>query len=354
MNETLKLKSKPMSEYFMGNFEIDKESVEDGIDLSYVNADGLNIEERKLLAEDLINIVEFSGNTIWEFEIPQGIPINISRLLKASYTSDISFDGSEEYFEEMKKTPANLPQGKLLEKIKNLTGKSESEISKYDVFFHVKACLRLSFFDLINENIEIIKSIQEYLPSDIEMDVHVKNEEEIQQVMELGLKNAKFTLDINYMSDLSIVDATEFHEKYNVSNVHIMSAYNPIGSKTPSTETYNIDTYTKLRLAIDKIVSDINMADPDIEKFTQIYKRLAYKTVYDHEDYLYIETDGVEGKKNPNAHNLVGVLLEGLGVCESISKALEQVLHMVEIDTRWISGDPNPVNNTDEYRTCME
>ena len=59
--------------------------------------------------------------------------------------------------------------------------------------------------------------------------------------------------------------------------------------------------------------------------------------IIENADYAY-ETDGITPSDDSRAHNVLGVLLDGEGVCDSYTKAFQMLLNYLDIDNVYVNG----------------
>ena len=357
MDEKIKLKSKVMIEYFDGHDEISKDELNGNCDFSGLERYEGYLEEKKLLEEDILSLIMLAGEDLEIVSLPNGLETLNSEILKETYTH--YFDGFEEIFEKMQNTPVELSQNNTGIFCNVLVNENE-EISEYDMFKWVKIYLE-NDIEMSELTVYEFEMFDKYIPHDIKVGVIVKNEEELKKVsnipenvelimtiemlkqMEEIDSNPKINLSIDNMSELTVEELLELKLKYNISKINIQSEKRRIGDNfngTMEKSEYDVDTYIKLRMAIDEIIKGIELDAPEIEKFTKIYERLAYKIEYDYEELKYNNSDGAEGRRNKNAHNLIGALLENLSVCEGISRVLEQVSYCLGLEAPKVHGEP--------------
>lgn len=157
--------------------------------------------------------------------------------------------------------------------------------------------------------------------------------EDIQNLINYGVKNS-ISLYISDMSVLSIEDLQKLSNEINISKIYISSEHEEEEEFNTMYNRYDytIEEYIDLKKAIDRILADVDLDAPDIEKFLQIYKKLGNSIVYD------FDNDG-EPNKRPEAHNLIGGLLQGKCVCEGYALALKQVLKCAGIDCKYITDN---------------
>ena len=376
--ESYKLKSNTMIELYRGNSEITFENINDSDLNQDTNLESISDEEKKLVEEDVFNIAKLAGDNINKVVFPKGINIDSSRALKELYTSNIVFDGSSEIFDKMKENKIENIDGNVIDLIKEQHITKDKELSEYVIFCGIKNLCRAG--DIFSLNFSSAKEYEcccKYIPNDYEYEISIrvntvdefklldelKNNGKDSKNMYLSIDKSvldhvdnvdeKYRVDciIENMSELSIDELNELKEKCDIKDICILSEQKSIGREKnflkyydksgyyKNIGYYDVDIYSQLRKCVDKYIQGIDNDMPDIEKFITIYKRMANEIEYDREDLIYIESDGVEGKKNKNAHNIKGALLENLSVCEGISKSLEQVLSCVGIKAPNVYGE---------------
>ena len=102
-------------------------------------------------------------------------------------------------------------------------------------------------------------------------------------------------------------------------------------------DSYDVETYKKIRLELDKIVSKASDKTSDIDKFLEIYKTLGQKISYNYNEVRSIDKNGYIDVNELN-HSLEGGLLNNYSVCEGYSKILNEALTLVGIQSKYIKG----------------
>ena len=297
------------------------------IDISSINLDDLSEIERKQILAEIIDLIKFNGDQTKEVDLSNAIQNEIQSILKEIQTevTEIKFEGSEDFWK--KESDIDVDVLRQIPYFKSIIEK-KNEITEEDVFNYVKT------FILVLENAVTItefKAFSKYIPSNTDIKIKASIDEltNIEYIESLP-ENCIIETSIEKISQLDIEQIARIREKCTLNAIKIN-----FGTRK---DEYDINTYIKLRRKMEKIVEGIDIEAPEIERFTKVYERLAHKIEYDHESALYNESDGTEGTKNDNAHNMVGGLLENLCVCEGYSKILCQTLSLVNIDARYVDG----------------
>lgn len=322
-----------------------------------ISGDGSKMDtyDARTFEADLLSIFKLAPAT-YEIQLKDIDMTNISInwLLKEVPYIRMSFPGSDDIFKKLKNTEVNFS---------NLTRSAfgfddDAIVNELDLFENLKIQKRFNLLpivdvkdlDLILKYIDISEiKIKIRTPEDFEKIESLANGPKIELCLSVNdLKrienlrnkfNYNINLNINDMSELSIEDL-EFLNGYNINlisieqdltgakdNVHELH----LGIISNSKEKYDLETYIKLRKAVDEIIEGIDVNSPDIQKFLTIYKKLGSTISYDFSE----EEDSID---NPLSHNLVGGLLNNVCVCEGYSKILKQCLACVGIDSKVIIG----------------
>ena len=357
--QSLKLKSKTLIDFF-GKDTIEIEELDDLNELIILgNGTTIDKQEATLLQDDLSTFFKFFP-TMMEFRLDNIDMSNISiaRILKECSASEISFDGSDKYFSQLRNTTINLSDLT----IENLGLDAKQEISEFDMFEQLKTAKQFSLSPTID--IEDLETALKYIDI-FEIKIKVRTQNDLEKILDLSnnsnilidvdindLKSIPeiptlFTVDISVsdMSELSLDDIESLEKHCNLGRVSIQqeSNGNLIGgfgdAISRGAEIYDIDIYKQLKNEINLITNGIDKESPDIEKFLEIYKRLGNKISYDWE---HKDIDGENGTiylgGYPPAHNLVGGLLNNTCVCEGYAKILKQALACVGIQAKVILG----------------
>lgn len=359
--QLLKLKSQILIKTF-GKDTIETEELEDMYELMIVGErDKIDMKEAILLQDDLKSIFQLRPEImrvgLGNIDMSN---ISIDRILKESPTSEIFFEGSEEYFMQLKNTQVNLSD--LTKDYLALDDKQE--VTEFELFEQLKTSKQFSLMPTIDA--EELETVLKYIDID-EIKIKARTQSDIEKIMRLSrgtnvsinidISDLKliseipdsFQLDVSIsdMSELNLEDIEELEGKYHLSNILIQQESNGLKDLKGNadaisrlSETYDIGTYKQLRKEIDSIIEGIDPRSSDIERFLEVYKRLGNKISYDWENKERDEVDGVYYLGGyPPAHNLVGGLLNNTCVCEGYAKILKQVLACVGIPSKVIAGD---------------
>lgn len=110
--------------------------------------------------------------------------------------------------------------------------------------------------------------------------------------------------------------------------------------------SYQIDSYSQaeyiyIRDTLDRVVTGINPADSDLDKFTTIYTRLADSISYDHDAIRHDDkTSALYYSRRMNeCRNLKEGIIEGKTVCAGYADILRNALSLVGIRSRLVTGN---------------
>lgn len=143
-----------------------------------------------------------------------------------------------------------------------------------------------------------------------------------------------------YTNTFSEVDENSL-EKFNISEIVIGSKENSNASILSPSQ------YKILRYTLDSIVSDIEPSLPEQDKFKAVYSKLAHMITY---DYEAIDEKTEYAKENANkCRNTENALLCGKAVCAGYAETLKQALSLVNIESHYISSQPDSDNDTHAY-----
>ena len=89
---------------------------------------------------------------------------------------------------------------------------------------------------------------------------------------------------------------------------------------------------------INSYVSEVNSLSTDFEKVVAVHNRIVNNMFYEYDD---------EGKpiNEAYAHNVLGALKEGKGVCESYARTFQLVMNILDIENYFITGVSNDENH---------
>ena len=106
---------------------------------------------------------------------------------------------------------------------------------------------------------------------------------------------------------------------------------------------YTVKTIKELKKVIDEIISDIDYNDTDINKFMEVYVRIARYLSYDKEAYKGNDYTEYVRENASTSRNLIGLLTHKC-VCEGYSDILLNVLACVGIDSRKLTSYDHSFN----------
>lgn len=105
---------------------------------------------------------------------------------------------------------------------------------------------------------------------------------------------------------------------------------------------YTVDEYKYVRKMLEKITEGINNSEPDIDKFTTIYMRVAESIPYDYKAIIQPDmkvAGGIYWAKHVNSsRNMYAGLKEGTCVCSGYADILKNALSLVGIESRNNTG----------------
>ena len=96
-------------------------------------------------------------------------------------------------------------------------------------------------------------------------------------------------------------------------------------------QAYNVQIYAVVKEYIEELDDET-----DVYEITYIF----YNLIMNDAEYAYLP-DGVTPSNEDWAHNIIGVMLEGEGVCESYAKAFQLLLNYCEIECIFVAGQAN-------------
>ena len=99
-------------------------------------------------------------------------------------------------------------------------------------------------------------------------------------------KETKVTINITKVADLNVKKVNEIQKYMNLTQINIKD-------KTSNyVDSYDVETYKKIRLELDKIVSKASDKTSDIDKFLEIYKTLGQRISYNYNEVRSIDKNG--------------------------------------------------------------
>jgi len=347
--EPIKIKSKTMQQ-ILGKDEIEyfeeiaeKIPTENYFQKIVIQDDDISEEEMLDLIDDCKKIGEKNGYIFSIANIPDRLKEKfiIYNIKGAVLQIDLAEIQEEDRItQEWENTEVQVSP-ELYEILKKEYKKDKITLS--DIYFSQKV--------ICTENIETYLEYRNLFPGqryfETEPMLCIKSREDIQKLLEhesIGRVN----FDIDDMSLLSLDDLEKLSKVADIGNVFVQNEreYEKEHSYKRLRYNYTLEQYISLRKAVDKILEDIDLNAPDIEKFLRIYQKLGEKIIYDRDE------DG-EPNERDNAHNLIGGLIEGKCVCEGYALALKQVLKCAGIECKYIcdkSKDEEPKKDEKESR----
>lgn len=102
-------------------------------------------------------------------------------------------------------------------------------------------------------------------------------------------------------------------------------------------DVYDLTTCKLIHEKIKDIVKDIDMSDSELNRFTNVYKKIAETISY---DYDAIDEDSDYAIENiDKSRNLENGLLKGTCVCAGYANILKSTLEYVDIESKYIIGE---------------
>ena len=109
------------------------------------------------------------------------------------------------------------------------------------------------------------------------------------------------------------------------------------------TDYYTVKTIKQIKKVIDEIIYDIDLNDLDINKFIEVYIRLANFLSYDKEAYRVNEYTEYVEENASTSRNLIGLLTKKC-VCEGYSDILLNILSCIGIESRKLTSYDHSFN----------
>ena len=109
------------------------------------------------------------------------------------------------------------------------------------------------------------------------------------------------------------------------------------------TDYYTVKTIKQIKKVIDEIIYDIDLNDTDINKFIEVYIRLANFLSYDKEAYRVNEYTEYVEENASTSRNLIGLLTKKC-VCEGYSDILLNILSCIGIESRKLTSYDHSFN----------
>lgn len=146
-------------------------------------------------------------------------------------------------------------------------------------------------------------------------------------------------LDSNQLKSL----VARANNRFTIDGVEIFDKNNSYTAIHP----YSVSEYAYLRDMMDMIVEGIDLNEPDIDRFTTVYLRLASSIIYDipaassgnRAELLY------NWKVDNSCRNLLNGIVDGKCVCAGYADILRNALDLVGIDSRYLCGRVNANNS---------
>lgn len=145
----------------------------------------------------------------------------------------------------------------------------------------------------------------------------------------------KVTIAIKDISCLTVKEAKDLKEKLGIQNINIID-FDGALQYEKNRFCYKIETYIKLRKAIEELLENIDTEADQLNKFFNVYKILGTTIMYDN----ILEGEIKEYSKNniDKSSNLENGLLEKKCVDSGFAEILKNALAILEIDSKIIRG----------------
>lgn len=145
----------------------------------------------------------------------------------------------------------------------------------------------------------------------------------------------KVTIAIKDISCLTVKEAKDLKEKLGIQNINIID-FDGALQYEKNRFCYKIDTYIKLRKAIEELLENVDTEADQLTKFLNVYKILGTTIMYDN----ILEGEIKEYSKNniDKSSNLENGLLEKKCIDSGYAEILKNALAILEIDSKIIRG----------------
>lgn len=129
------------------------------------------------------------------------------------------------------------------------------------------------------------------------------------------------------------------YDNLNDENIIILNTTNGVNY----TDYYTVKTIKQIKKVIDEIIYDIDLNDTDINRFIEVYIRLANFLSYDKEAYRVNEYTEYVEENASTSRNLIGLLTKKC-VCEGYSDILLNILSCIGIESRKLTSYDHSFN----------
>ena len=146
----------------------------------------------------------------------------------------------------------------------------------------------------------------------------------------------KVSIAIKDCSCLTCKEAKEIKEHLKIKYINIID-FDGTLLYDKNRYCYEIDTYTKIREELDKIIEPINSDSDELLKFLQVYKILGENIVYD--ELLDEELLDYTRKNEVKSSNLESGILEKKCIDSGFAEILKNVLSCLGIESKIIRGN---------------
>ena len=210
----------------------------------------------------------------------------------------------------------------------------------------------LNFIYIRIRNVDELLKLNKIIPNkNIKIIIDAKN---LQSISEIKNENYEIILQIDTISELTIDELNKLRTHLNISQIlvgqicYLSKKFLPFLEQMAkkfqlsldnyleieknvliSNDFYSISTYEKIFHTFHELVGDISLNDEEVEKFFEIYNRIAHKIFYNFE---HLHDDLLENQ------NLFGGLFHNTCVCEGYVKILQQALSLVHIESIVVGG----------------
>lgn len=146
----------------------------------------------------------------------------------------------------------------------------------------------------------------------------------------------KVTIAIKDISCLTVKEAKDLKEKLGIKNINIID-FDGALQYEKNRFCYKIDTYIKLRKAIEELLENVDTEADQLTKFLNVYKVLGTTIMYDN----ILEGEIKEYSKNniDKSSNLENGLLEKKCVDSGFAEILKNTLAILDIESKIIRGN---------------
>ena len=147
--------------------------------------------------------------------------------------------------------------------------------------------------------------------------------------------NLSFGIEIDNIGDIPI----EFLEKALNIETNMQISINHKGNHSQQKEGYDIYETFMIRKHVEELIKGIDPNASDLEKFSEVYKRVCSLISYDYEAaYPSGEEEEYAEKNKTASRNLKNGLLERKCVCAGYADILRNALAMLGVEAQYVQG----------------